>query len=92
MKIKEPVKAQEFDLSLKVYKELIFMYTKPLVKEKCMNMMIKMLRYWSIGRLHVLKKHAKDSLTFANTKINKTLWTKFLKGRDMLEILNSVDG
>ena len=51
LKIEEPLKAQKFEQSLKVYEEETFMCTRLLVKEKCMNTVIKMsLRYWSIGR------------------------------------------
>ena len=56
LKIKEPLKAQEFEQSLKIYEEENFMCTRPLVKEKCMNMVIKIsLRYWSIGSSPLMK-------------------------------------
>ena len=56
LKIEEPLKAQEFEQSLKIYKEETSMCTGPLVKEKCMNMLIKMsLKYWSIGRSPLMK-------------------------------------
>ena len=42
LKIEEPLKAQEFERSLKIHKEGTFMCTGSLVKEKCMNMVIKM--------------------------------------------------
>ncbi|KAK9991432.1 hypothetical protein SO802_026417 [Lithocarpus litseifolius] len=41
LKIEEPLKAQEFKQSLKIYEEETFMCTGLLVKEKCMNMIIK---------------------------------------------------
>ena len=56
LKIEEPLKAQEFEQSLKIYKEETFMCTRPLVKEKCVNMLIKIsLKYWSIGRSPLMK-------------------------------------
>uniref|UniRef100_A0A7N2LX80 Pectin acetylesterase n=1 Tax=Quercus lobata TaxID=97700 RepID=A0A7N2LX80_QUELO len=56
LNIEEPLKAQEFEQSLKIYEEETFMCMGPLVKEKCMNMVIKMsLRYWSIGRSPLMK-------------------------------------
>ena len=67
LKIEEPLKAQEFEQSLKLNEEETFLCMGPLVKEKCMNMMIKMsLRYWSIGRSPSTK------VSFYNT----TLWAK----------------
>ena len=46
LRIEKTLKAQEFEQSLKVYKEGTFMSTGLYVKEKCMNMAIKMsLRY-----------------------------------------------
>ena len=49
------LKAQEFEQRLKIYEEGTFMYMGPLVKEKCMNMVIKMsLRYWFIGRFPLM--------------------------------------
>ena len=52
----EPLKAQEFKQSLKIYEEETFMCTRPLVKEKWMYMVIKMsLQYWSIGISPLMK-------------------------------------
>ena len=46
LKIEELLKTQEFEQRLKIYEEGTFMYMGPLVKEKCMNMVIKMsLKY-----------------------------------------------
>ena len=71
LKIEEPPKAQEFEQSLKIYKEETFMRTWPLVKKKCMNMVIKMsLRYWSIGRSPLMK------VSFHNN----TLWVRCFQG------------
>ena len=71
LKIEEPLKAQEFKQSLKIYEEETFMCIVPLVKEKCMNMVIKMsLRYWSIGRSPLMK------MLFHNN----TLWARCLRG------------
>ena len=42
LKIEEPLKAQEFEKSLKIYEEQTFICMRPLVKEKCTNMVIKM--------------------------------------------------
>ena len=42
LKTKAPLKAQEFERILKIYKEGTFMYIGLLVNEKCMNMVIKM--------------------------------------------------
>ena len=56
LKIEEPLKAQEYEQSLKIYEEKTFMCTRPLVKGKFMNMVIKIsLRYWSIGRSPLIK-------------------------------------
>ena len=72
LKIKEPLKAQEFKQHLKIYKEETFMFTGPLVKEKCMHMVIKMsLRYWSIGRSPLIKM-----LFHINT-----LWARCFQGK-----------
>ena len=72
LKIEEPLKAQEFEQSLKIYKEETFMCTRLLVKEKCMNMVIKMsLRYWSIGRSPLMK------VSFHNN----TLWARCFQGK-----------
>ena len=71
LKIEEPLKAQEFEQSLKIYEEETFMCMGPLVKEKCMNMVIKMsLRYWSIGRSPLMK------VSFHNN----TLWVRCFQG------------
>ena len=71
LKIEEPLKAQEFEQSLKIYKEETFMCTGLLVKEKCMNMVIKMsLSYWSIGRSPLMK------VSFHNN----TLWAMCFQG------------
>ena len=71
LKIEEPLKAQEFEQSLKIYEEETFMCTGPLVKEKCMNMVIKMsLRYWSIGRSPLM------NVSF----YNNALWARFFQG------------
>ncbi|KAK9986493.1 hypothetical protein SO802_031444, partial [Lithocarpus litseifolius] len=46
LKFEEQLKAQEFKQSLKIYDEETFICTRLLVKEKCMNIVIKMsLRY-----------------------------------------------
>ena len=46
LKIEEPLKTQEFEQRLKIYEEGTFMHVRLLVKERCMNMVIKMsLRY-----------------------------------------------
>ena len=67
LKIEKPLKAQEFEQSLTIYKEETFMFTQLLVEEKCMNMVIKMsLRYWSIGRSPLMK------MLFHNN----TLWAR----------------
>ena len=56
LKVEEPMKAQEFEWNLKIYEEGTFMCMRLLVKEKCMNMMIRMsLRYWFIGISHLMK-------------------------------------
>ena len=56
LKIEEPLKAKEFEQSLKIYEEETFMCMGLLVKEKCMNMVIKIsLVYWSIGRSLLIK-------------------------------------
>ena len=71
LKIEEPLRAQEFEQSLKIYEEEIFMCTGPLVKEKCMNMVIKMLlRYWSTKRSSLIK-------TFFHSY---TLWARCFQG------------
>ena len=76
LKIEEQLKAQEFERSLKIYKEGTFMYMRLLVKEKCMNMVIKMsLRYWSIGRSPLMKI---STTTICGQSV--------LKGRKMLGI------
>ena len=71
LKIEEPLKAQKFEQSLKIYEEETFMCTGPLVKEKCMNMVIKMpLRYWPSGRSPLMK------VLFNNN----TLWARYFQG------------
>ena len=71
LKIEEPLKAQEFEQSLKIYEEETFMCTRPLVKEKCMNMVIKIsIRFWSIGRSPLM------SVSFRNN----TLWARCFQG------------
>ena len=71
LKIEEPLKAQQFEQSLKIYEEESFMCTGPLVKEKCMNMVIKMsLRYWSVGRSPLM------NVSFHNN----TLWARCFQG------------
>ncbi|XP_065616943.1 uncharacterized protein LOC136062143 [Quercus suber] len=42
LKIEEPLKVQKFEQSLKIYEEETFMCMGLLVKEKCMNIVIKM--------------------------------------------------
>ncbi|KAL0009253.1 hypothetical protein SO802_010755 [Lithocarpus litseifolius] len=70
LKIEEPLKAQEFEQSLKIYEEETFMCTRLLVKEKCMNMVIKMsLRYWSIARSPLMKMLS-----------HNTLWARCFQG------------
>ena len=72
LKIEEPLKAQQFEQSLKIYEEESFMCTGPLVKEKCMNMVIKMsLRYWSVGRSPLM------NVSFHNN----TLWARCFQGK-----------
>ena len=71
LKIEEPLKVQEFKQSFKIYKEETSMCIGLLVKEKCMNMVIKMsLRYWSIGRSPLMK------MLFHNN----TLWARCFQG------------
>ena len=72
LKIEEPL-AQEFEQSLKVYKEETLICTGLLVKEKCMNMVIKMsLRYWSIGRSPLM------NVSF----YNNALWARCFQGKE----------
>ena len=79
LKIEEPLKAKEFEQSLKIYEEGTFIYIRPLVKEKCMNMVIKIsLKYWSIGRFPLMK------LTTTTTPCGQGV----LKGWEMIRIPN----
>ena len=81
LKIEEPLKAKEFEQKLKIYKEGTFIYIGPLVKEKCMNMAIKIsLRYWSIGRFPLVKV----------TTTTIPCGQDFLKGWKMIRIPNYV--
>ena len=71
LKIEKPLKAQEFKQSLKIYEEETFMCMRPLVKEKCMNMVIKIsIRFWSIGRSPLM------SVSFHSN----TLWARYFQG------------
>ena len=56
LKIEEPLKVQEFKQSFKIYKEETSMCIGPLVKEKCMNMVIKMSLTLHLFRWKILCK------------------------------------
>ena len=75
LKIEEPLKAQ-FE-SLNIYEKETFMYMRLLVKEKCINMVIKMsLRYWSIGRSPLMKMPITTTIPCGQS---------VLKGKEMIE-------
>ena len=71
LKIEEPLKVKEFKQSFKIYEKETSMCIGPLVKEKCMNMVIKIsIRFWSIGRSPLM------SVSFRNN----TLWARCFQG------------